>query len=163
MPFLYGKPDLNIDTTRERQNNSLLTSIRDGALNDYQDQNTFNIGNLNSNSLAHEGTANRQFFIQRLFSIQNEKYNKILIFGKYSGSNSSQIDICFSNNIVSGSEGQYDPPNNIIQAFTIKGDLKADGFFHFSHNIDYVPRYTSFKNSGTDNITNLIIHYTKLQ
>jgi len=156
--------DFNSDTQIQLPQTKILNDILTKNLNLYDDNNIFNIGTLNIGDKSHTSDPAKQFFIQNLNLQVDEKYNKILIFGKYSSASADAfIDVLFSNNMVTGNVGSYAPPNNLIQAFSFQGVLKGDGFFHFYKVIDYIPKYLSFINDSDFNITNLEIQYEKLQ
>ena len=156
--------DFNSDTTIQIPQTRILEQIVKKNINLYDDNNIFNIGTLNISEKSHTSDPSKQFFIQNLDLFVDEKYNKILLFGKYSSASSDAfIDVLFSNNKVGGSVGSFTPPSNLIQALSFQGVLKGDGFYHFSKIIDTIPKYMSFMNDSDFNITNLEIQYEKLQ
>jgi hypothetical protein len=159
--FNSNYTDLNPNTNIQSSQNQLLKTIKSHGINDYKDKNSFNIGILNPSQYSHTSSASSQHYIQALENI-DEKYQKIFLFGKYqTATATNNIDIVYSNELSSGSSSPYSPPTTLIFGESIRGKLKSDGFYHFTHTINAVPRYVSFHNPSSQDLTGLIIHYVK--
>ena len=152
--------DLSTDTNIQNNQSSLLTTIKSHGINDYKDKGTFNISTLVPNTSTHiTGNLN---YIQELIGV-DEKYIKIMLFGKYQSTNANAtIDMIYSNDQAGGTSPNYTPPTNFCFGESIKGRIRHDGFYHFTHIIEGIPRYTSFFNPNITNLTNLQINYVKV-
>ena len=152
--------DLNTNTNIQANQTTLLKVLSNQGINDYKDKGTFNIGTLSTLNSSHLGT--NQFYIQELVGI-DEKYNKIMLFGKYKCSNSqATIDMIYSNDQSGGTGPNFTPPTNICFGQSIRGRIRHDTFYHFTFLLHSIPRYTSFFNPNAENITDLQINYIKL-
>jgi hypothetical protein len=157
-----GFTDFNTNNTIQNRHTLHLSKIEKSLINDYADKNKFTIGTLATNTHSHPDDGSSQFYIQELS--QDVIYNKIFVFGKYqTATATNHIDLVYSNNLVQGSSPNYTPPSDRIFGESIRGKIRHDGFYHFTHIIDAIPNYVSFFNPNTESLTNLEIHYVKLQ
>ena len=155
--YLDLNPNYNI---QDRQTDHLKT-ISKQQINQYTDSNTFNIGTFINQQYSHTGS--NPYFIQVLNEQQDEVNHKIFIFGKFKvGGTTSNIEVIYSNSKVSGSPPGYIAPTDLVFGETIRGTLKPDGFFHFIHTVNVVPKYISFYNPNLFDLTETVIHYVKL-
>jgi len=141
---------------------SLTTMINDNK-NAYDDTGLFTLSSLASGALTHQSGAN-SFYIQELAA--DEKYNKILIFGKYTATVATDFfTIVQSNSVATGSAPHYAPPASFYYGDNIRGTAVAadGGKYHFSHIIEAIPRYITFGNVCGNALTNLEFNYVKLK
>lgn len=152
--------DLSPDTNTQANQSNLLKVIKSHGINDYRDKGTFNIPSLASNTSTHiTGNFN---YIQELIG-EDEKYIKIMLFGKYQTTNAdATIDMIYSNEQAGGVFPNFSPPTNFCFGQSIRGRIRGDGFYHFTFRMDVVPRYTAFFNPNAEPFTNLQINYVKV-
>lgn len=149
-------PLVKNNNTNSIQSN-LLTDIKTVKNNDYSDSGSFAfMASFAPNAITHTSS-----FDGYLGQDANTP-NSILIFGKYQTSSSGNdfFDVDFSNE--TGATGASGIPSTLISGLSIRGSLKADGYLHFSHPIQYPPKYITIRNSTTDYLLNFELYYVRL-
>ena len=133
----------------------LLSVMRNNGENAYETRGQIPPMGLAVNNITH--TALIGGYIEQ--TKINKGYNKLLLFGKYQ-ENSTGNDFFSIMYSLSTPTSPSDIPTDLIASTSIRGTLQGDSYYHFSHIIESIPPYITFKNTSGDVLLNFEIYYT---
>ena len=148
------KVDVNPSYTQHIQTD-LLSVMRNNGENAYETRGQIPPMGLAVDNLTH--TALIGGYIEQ--TNINKGYNKLLLFGKYQITTAGNDFFSIMYSITTPSS-PTDIPTDLIASTSIRGTFQADTYYHFSHIVESIPPYITFKNTSADVLLNFEVYYT---